>query len=310
MPGALCIFAVFHLPFALVTPHPIRKAVIPAAGFGTRMLPVAKAVPKELLPILDRPTIQYVIEEAADGGLEDVLLVTSRDKRAIEDHFDRNRELEDRLRAGGKESLLASLVALAKKVKIHSVRQPEQRGLGDAVAQARLHVGDEPFICLLGDTIFSGGDEAPTRQLVDAYREFGSSIIGLEEVPPERVGRYGIVGGSAVREGVLKLDALVEKPSPAEAPSRFAIAARYLLTPAIFQCLANTTPGKGGEIQLTDALRLLLQREAIYGVVLKSRRHDIGNPVDWLKTNLIFAARDEAMWMQIAPLARELLSRD
>src|SRR5712671_3924274 len=166
----------------------ITKAVIPAAGFGTRMLPAAKAVPKELLPILDRPTIQYVIDEAAAGGIEDVLLVTSREKRAIEDHFDRNAELEQRLKAGGQEALLASVNDLAARVKIHSVRQPEQRGLGDAVAQARRHVGDEPFICLLGDTIFSGGDEGPTAQLAAAYREFGSSVIGLEEVPLEKVG--------------------------------------------------------------------------------------------------------------------------
>ena len=150
---------------------------------------------------------------------------------------------------------------LAARVKIHSVRQPEQRGLGDAVAQARRHVGYEPFICLLGDTIFTGGDEGPTAQLAAAYREFGSSVIGLEEVPPEKVGRYGIVGGAELRNGVLKLDTLVEKPSPASAPSRFAIAARYVMTPAIFECLDATPPGKGGEIQLTDALRLLLQRD-------------------------------------------------
>jgi UTP--glucose-1-phosphate uridylyltransferase len=169
-------------------------------------------------------------------------------------------------------------------------------------------VGDEPFVCLLGDTIFSDGDQGPTAQLVAAHREFGSSIVGLEEVPQEKVGRYGVVGGQVVRDGVLKLNTLVEKPSPMDAPSRFAIAARYVLTPAIFECLDATTPGKGGEIQLTDALRLLLAREPIHGVVLKSRRHDIGNPIDWLKTNLVFAARDPAMWEQIAPLARELFS--
>lgn len=285
---------------------PLRKAVIPAAGFGTRMLPAAKAVPKELLPILDRPTIQYVIEEAVAGGIDDVLLVTSRDKRAIEDHFDRNGELEDRLKAGGKEALLASVMELMEKVKVHSVRQPEQRGLGDAVAQARWHVGREPFICMLGDTIFSGG-EAPTKQLADAYQKLGTSVIGLEEVPPEKVDRYGIVSGSSLGDGVFKLEALVEKPPRDKAPSRLAIAARYVLTPAIFDCLAQTAPGKGGEIQLTDAIQLLLQREPIHGVVLKSRRHDIGNPLDWLKTNLLFAARDEKLWKPLTPLLRELL---
>ena len=158
----------------------IRKAVIPAAGFGTRMLPAAKAVPKELLPILDRPTIQYVVEEAADAGVDDVLLVTSREKRSIEDHFDRSPELEQRLAAGGKGALLASIDALVARLKVHSVRQPEQRGLGDAVNQARRHIGDEPFLCLLGDTIFSGPPDAlPARQLAEAHREFGGTVIGL-----------------------------------------------------------------------------------------------------------------------------------
>lgn len=274
------------------------------------MLPAAKAVPKELLPILDRPTIQYVIEEAAAGGLEDVLLVTSRDKRAIEDHFDRNRELEDRLKAGGKSALLDSVNDLVAKVKIHAVRQLEQRGLGDAVWQAERHVGDQPFVCLLGDTIFStsSGDTLPTKQLVEAYAKYGTAIIGLEEVAPEKVDRYGIVGGQMIEEGVLRLDTLVEKPPRDQAPSRFAIAARYVLTPAIFQCLSRTRPGKGGEIQLTDALKLLLEREPIHGVVLKAKRHDIGNPVDWLKTNLIYAARDAKLWEQLTPLIRALMT--
>src|SRR5829696_5629487 len=219
----------------------IRKAVIPAAGFGTRMLPAAKAVPKEMLPVLDRPTIQYVVEECAGAGVDDVLLVTSRDKKALEDHFDRNPELEQRLAAGGKSSLLASVEELASRVKVHSVRQPTQRGLGDAVMQARRHVGDEPFICLLGDAIFSGGSVSPAQQLVDAYREFGTSVIGLEEVPPEKVERYGVVGGTMLRDGVIKIDTLVEKPPRDAAPSRLAIAARYVLTPAIFECLERTS---------------------------------------------------------------------
>jgi UTP--glucose-1-phosphate uridylyltransferase len=280
--------------------------VIPAAGFGTRMLPAAKAVPKEMLPILDRPTIQYVVEEAAAAGAEDVLLVTSREKRALEDHFDRNAELEARLIASGKQSLLKSVMELAARVRVHSVRQPEQRGLGDAVSQARRHVGDEPFLCLLGDAVFSG-DVSPGVQLAAAYREFGTSVIGVEEVSAEKVDRYGIVGGEEIRAGVLRLNALVEKPTPEKAPSRFAIAARYVITPAIFDCLDRTSPGKGGEVQLTDALRLLLEREPIHGVVLSAKRHDIGNPVDWLKTNLVFAARDAALWKEIAPLLRSLL---
>ncbi|HEV7301916.1 MAG TPA: UTP--glucose-1-phosphate uridylyltransferase GalU [Tepidisphaeraceae bacterium] len=283
----------------------ITKAVIPAAGFGTRMLPAAKAVPKELLPILDRPTIQFVVEEAAAGGIDDVLLITSRDKRAVEDHFDRNKELEDRLKAGGKEALLASLAKLAS-VKVHSVRQPDQRGLGDAVYQAKRHVGNEPFLCLLGDTIFSG-DVGPASQLVEAYKEFGTSVIGVEEVPPEKVDRYGIVGGEMVRDGVLRLNALVEKPSKENAPSRYAIAARYVLSPRIFDALERTPAGKGGEIQLTDAMKLLLADEPIHAVVLKGKRHDIGNPVDWLKTNLLYAWRDAKLREQIEPMLRELL---
>jgi len=285
----------------------IRKAVIPAAGFGTRMLPAAKAVPKEMLPVLDRPVIQYVVEEAAAAGIDDVLMVVSRGKEAIEDHFDRAPELENRLKEGKKTSLLASVDKLTAAVKVHSVRQPSQRGLGDAVLQARRHVGNEPFLCMLGDTIFSG--DLPARQMVDAYREMGTSIIGLEEVPGERVSRYGIVGGKQVREGVIRIETLVEKPDAQSAPSRLAIAARYILTPGIFVALGETTPGKGGEIQLTDAIRILASREPVHGVVLRGTRHDVGNPIDWLKTNLLFASRDPETWRALAPSIQELARR-
>jgi UTP--glucose-1-phosphate uridylyltransferase len=286
----------------------VTKAVIPAAGFGTRMLPAAKVVPKELLPILDRPTIQYVVEEAAAAGIDDVLLITSSGKQAIEQHFQPHPKLEERLRAAGKEALLASITAVVSKARVHSVDQPEQRGLGDAVHQAKDTIGNEPFLCLLGDTIFTG--DLPAQQLIDAYRTLGTSVIGVEEVPLEKVERYGIVGisGAISATGTFRIDTLVEKPSRDTAPSRYAIAARYLMTPAIFQCLDETAPGKGGEIQLTDALKLLLSREPIHGVVLRGKRHDIGNPIDWLKTNVIFAARDEAMWKAIAPLLKELLA--
>jgi UTP--glucose-1-phosphate uridylyltransferase len=262
------------------------------------MLPAAKAVPKELLPILDRPTIQYVVEEAAGGGIEDVLLITGRDKRAIEDHFDRNPELDNRLKAGGKEALLESIFRLASQVMVHSVRQADQRGLGDAVRHARQHVGDEAFLCLLGDTIFSG-DILPAMQLAQAYEKLGASIIGLEEVPAEKVSRYGVVGGQMIEPGLMKLDTLVEKPKPENAPSRYAIAARYVLTPGIFAVLDQTPAGAGGEIQLTDAIRSLLKTQPVYGLVLKGRRHDIGNPVDWLKTNILFAKKNPQLWDQI-----------
>jgi UTP--glucose-1-phosphate uridylyltransferase len=288
----------------------IRKAVIPAAGWGTRMLPAAKAVAKELLPVLDRPTIQYVIEEAAAAGIDDALLVTSRDKRALEDHFDRNRELEERLAAGGKEALLASVAALAERVKVHSVRQPVQRGLGDAVYQARRHVGNETFACLLGDTIFSGGP-APTKQLIEAWRQLGGgAVIGLEEVPTEKLHRYGVVGGRQVSEGIWQIESIVEKPSPQAAPGRLAIAARYVLTPAVFECIERSPAGRGGEVQLSDALALLLQREPVHGVVLRARRHDIGDPVEWLRTNLLFAADQPTLWQALLPTIRELLNRE
>jgi UTP--glucose-1-phosphate uridylyltransferase len=284
----------------------LTQSVIPVAGFGTRMLPAAKAVPKELLPILDKPTIQYVLEEAVAGGLESALLVTSRDKRAIEDHFDRNSELEARLAAGKKESLLESVNKLSAQIKIHATRQPEQKGLGDAVYQAKQYAGNDPFVCLLGDTIFSG-DLLPTAQLTAAFKQLGTAIIGLEEVAPEKVDRYGIVGGKQVGDGIYKLDTLVEKPAKENAPSRLAVAARYVLTPGIFACLENTPKGKGGEIQLTDALKLLLEREPIHGIVLRGKRHDIGNPVDWLKTNLLYASRDPKLWEQLVPMLQSLL---
>ncbi len=287
----------------------VSTTVIPAAGFGTRMLPAAKAVPKELLPVLDRPALQHIVEEAAAAGVTRAVLVTSPEKRAIEEHFGPAARLRERLASSGKIALLASIDTLLAKVSVRTVHQLEQRGLGHAVLQARPLVDGQPFLCQLGDAVFSG-DVSPARQLIDAARELGTAVIGLEEVPPEKVSRYGIVGGTPVRDGILKLDTLVEKPSPKLAPSRYAIAARYVLTPAIFDCLERTAPGASGEIPLTDGLKLLLAREAIHGVVLRARRHDIGNPVDWLRTNLVFASHDAETWDAIAPLLRSLMNRE
>jgi len=285
----------------------ITKTVIPAAGFGTRMLPAAKAIPKEMLPVLDKPTIQYVVEEAAGAGAVDVLLIVSRDKKAVEDHFDRHPELEARLAAGKKTQLIESILSLQEKIRVHSTRQLDQRGLGHAVLHAREHVGNNPFLCCLGDTIFSGADVTPSQQLIDAYAKYGTTIIGLEEVAPEKVERYGIVGGEMLAEGVIRINTLVEKPKKEEAPSRLAIAARYVLTPDIFTCIDQTPPGKGNEIQLTDAIKIQLKSGPIHGVVLKAKRHDIGNPIDWLKTNLIYARRDEETWRQIEPLLKSFM---
>ena len=277
----------------------VSKVVIPAAGLGTRMLPAAKAVAKELLPVLDKPTIQYVVEEAAAAGACDVLLISSPQKRAVEAHFQPSQRLAT-------APLLEPLRQLMARITVRSVDQPQQLGLGDAVRHARDFVGGDVFLCMLGDAIFTG-DPLPAQQLIDAHRQLGTAVIGVEEVAAEKVERYGIVGGTEIRPGVLKLDTLIEKPSLASAPSRLAIAARYLLTPAIFDCLDETQPGKGGEIQLTDAIRLLLSREPVHAVVLSATRHDIGSPLDWLRTNLIFAARDRRLWEEIAPLARQLL---
>ncbi len=284
----------------------ITKTVIPAAGFGTRMLPAAKAIPKEMLPVLDRPTIQYVVEEAAAAGATDVLMIVSRDKKAVEDHFDRHPELEARLSAGGKTSLIQSILSLQEKIKVHSTRQMDQRGLGHAVLHAREHVGNNPFLCCLGDTIFSGSP-TPSQQLIDAYKQFKTTIIGLEEVAPEKVERYGVVGGEKLSDGVIKINQLVEKPKRDEAPSNLAIAARYVLTPDIFTCIDQTPPGKGGEIQLTDAIKIQLKSGPIHGVVFKAKRHDIGNPIDWLKTNLIYAKNDPETWKQIESLIKTLI---
>lgn len=283
----------------------VTKAVIPAAGLGTRMLPAAKAIPKELLPILDRPTIQYVMEEAALAGIRDVILVSSPAKRSIEQHFARDDALTNRLKSANKAKLLESVERLAERIRVSAVDQLEQKGLGHAVAQARSKIFDEPFLCLLGDAVFTG--DSPSQQLVEAYREFGTAVIGLEEVPLEKVSRYGVIGGTEVRKGVFKIDTLVEKPPPDKAPSRYAIAARYVLTPAIFDCLDRVEPGALGEIQLTDALKLLLEREPIHGIELRGERHDIGDPIDWLKTNILFARRDEKIWNQIRPLLKSLI---
>jgi len=269
------------------------------------MLPAAKSIPKEMLPVLDRPAIQYVVEEAAAAGIGEALLITSRHKRAIEDHFDRDGELETRLADSGRENLLASIHELTKKIRIHSTRQAEQRGLGDAVNHARGFCGDDPFVCLLGDALFSG--EPPCVQLAAAFAELQTPLIGLEEVPLEKVHRYGIVGGTMIRPGLIRIESLVEKPAPTAAPSRLAIAARYVFTPAIFDCIDQTPPGAGGEIQLTDAMKLLLKRTPIHGVVLSAKRHDIGDPADWLIANVQLAAANPALWKRLEPILRGLI---
>ena len=265
------------------------KAVIPAAGLGTRFLPATKAQPKEMLPVYDKPTIQYVIEESVNSGVDDILIVTGKGKRSIEDHFDRSFELEHHLKTKGKEDFLKEIESIADLADIHFIRQKKQKGLGDAIYCAKKHVGDDPFVVMLGDTITK--DTVPcTKQLIDIYEKYGKSVIALEEVPDEKVERYGIIGGEEIEENIYRIDKLVEKPPLKVAPSNLAIMGRYVLTPDIFDCIENVEPGYGGEIQLTDALSKL---DEIYGQVFTGESYDIGNRIDWLKTSIKFALEDE-----------------
>ncbi|WP_345269321.1 UTP--glucose-1-phosphate uridylyltransferase GalU [Nibrella viscosa] len=268
----------------------IKKAIIPAAGLGTRFLPATKAQPKEMLPIIDMPTIQYVVQEAVDSGIEDILIISGKGKRAIEDHFDRNYELEAKLVEKEDRALYDEMRRLSDLANIHFVRQKELNGLGDAISYARHHVGNEPFAVLLGDTIMDSVIPV-TQQLIDTYQQYGGSVIAVEEVPADKVNRYGIVGGKSLSDRILELDTLVEKPTIGEAPSNLAIAGRYVLSPEIFSAIEQTGMGKNNEIQLTDALRLLLKRECIYAHHIEGKRHDIGNKLDFLKTTVEFALK-------------------
>ena len=265
------------------------KAVIPAAGFGTRFLPATKAQPKEMLPVYDKPTIQYVVEEAVKSGIDDILIITGRNKRSIEDHFDKSMELENTLKNADKHESLQLVRDITDLADICYIRQKEQKGLGDAINCAKKHVGGESFAVLLGDSITKGKTPC-TKQLIDIHKKYNKSAISLEEVPQEKVSRYGIIDGVKVEENVFDIKKLVEKPSVENAPSNLAIMGRYVLTPDIFDKLDETEPGVGGEIQLTDALQKL---DSIYGVTFEGKTYDIGNRMEWLKTSIEFAMNDE-----------------
>ncbi|NLT51906.1 MAG: UTP--glucose-1-phosphate uridylyltransferase GalU [Ignavibacteria bacterium] len=268
----------------------IKKAVIPAAGFGTRFLPATKAQPKEMLPIIDTPTIQYVVQECVDSGIEDILIVSGKGKRSIEDHFDRNFELESRIQEKEDEALYTQLRHIESMANIHFIRQKELNGLGDAIYHARFHCKHEPFAVLLGDTIIDSVIPV-TQQLIDSYEQYGQTVVAVETVPWEKVSRYGIIGGNNLSDRVLQLNELVEKPDQNQAPSNLAIAGRYILTPEIFRALEKTPRGKGNEIQLTDALRILLKEEGIIATIMEGKRYDIGNKMDFLKTTVEFALK-------------------
>ncbi|WP_315265802.1 UTP--glucose-1-phosphate uridylyltransferase GalU [Selenomonas noxia] len=269
----------------------IRKAVIPAAGYGTRFLPATKATPKEMLPIVDKPTIQYIVEEALESGIEDILIISGHGKRAIEDHFDSAPALEHELARKGKQDLL-DVVRETTDVNVHYVRQKYMRGLGDAILCARSFVGDEPFAVLLGDDVVYHPEHSALRQLIDIYEETGGSVLGCQIVSDEQVSSYGIVGGETLENRrLMRVSDMVEKPSLEEAPSRMAVLGRYIIRPEIFSILGETKPGKGGEIQLTDALKVLAQREAVYAYDFEGKRYDLGDKLGFLEATVEFALR-------------------
>ncbi|HDQ44593.1 MAG TPA: UTP--glucose-1-phosphate uridylyltransferase GalU [bacterium] len=286
----------------------VKKAVIPAAGLGTRFLPATKVQPKEMLPIIDTPTIQYVVEEAVDSGIEDILIVTGKGKRAIEDHFDRNFELEAHLQEKNQEAWQDAIRRLADMANIHFIRQKEMNGLGDAIDHARHHTGDEPFVVLLGDTVIRSAIPV-TRQLIDIYEQYGCSILGVETVPREKISRYGILGGNRISGHIMEVTDMIEKPSPEEAPSNFAIAARYILTPEIFRAIEETPRGKNNEIQITDALKILMHREKIIAYKFEGKRYDIGNKLDYLKTTIEFALEREEFAAPLTAFLREITGK-
>lgn len=270
----------------------VKKAVIPAAGLGTRFLPATKAQPKEMLPIVDKPTIQYIIEEAVASGIEEILIITGRNKRAIEDHFDKSVELEMDLKAKKKDDLLDIVERISNMANIYYIRQKEPKGLGHAIHCAKTFVGNEPFAVMLGDDVVDS--EVPClKQLIDVYNEYKTTILGVQEVNKNDVDKYGIVAHKFIEDRVYKVKDLVEKPKAEEAPSNIAILGRYIITPPIFDILEHTNPGAGGEIQLTDALKELLKSEAMYAYNFVGRRYDVGDKLGFLQATVEFALKRE-----------------
>ncbi len=264
----------------------IKKAIIPAAGFGTRLLPVTKAKPKEMLTVVDKPIIQYVIEDLADAGVDNILIITGKGKSAIENHFDRNFELEDKLKNSGKRDLLNMIRKIDNLANIYYTRQKEQKGLGDAIYCGKEFVGKEYFLAMVGDTIYSGN---VVKKMLEVYNKYKCSVILLERVPNEMVHKYGVISGKEIEKGIFEIDDLVEKPAVEEAPSNLIITGAYLLSHKIFKHLKYTGTGKGGEIQLTDAMKSLLNEEKIIGIEVDYKRYDIGDIEGWLKANVEIA---------------------
>ncbi|MBP1926813.1 UTP--glucose-1-phosphate uridylyltransferase [Sedimentibacter acidaminivorans] len=268
----------------------VKKAIIPAAGLGTRFLPATKAIPKEMLPIVDKPTIQYIVEEVISSGIEDLLIITGRNKGSIEEHFDRAIELEYNLEKNKKEELLEEVQKISKMINIHTIRQKDPRGLGHAVYCAKSFVGNEPFAVLLGDDVVDS--RVPClKQMINIYDEYESSILGVQEVAWENVNKYGIVSGDKVNERVYTVNGLVEKPDINKAPTNIAILGRYIITPEIFKILENTKTGVGGEIQLTDGLKELAKIQKMYAYVFEGKRYDVGSKIGFLEATVDFALK-------------------
>ncbi|WP_338778679.1 UTP--glucose-1-phosphate uridylyltransferase GalU [Metabacillus sp. FJAT-52054] len=288
----------------------VRKAIIPAAGLGTRFLPATKAQPKEMLPIVDKPTIQYIIEEAVASGIEDIIIVSGRGKRAIEDHFDKSYELEETLAKKGKDKVLKEVQAISGLANIHYIRQKEPKGLGHAINCASRFIGDEPFAVLLGDDIVRS--EVPcTKQLIDAFDQHQRSVVGVQQVPDEDVSKYGIIAPQETPNGdkMISVHTLVEKPKREEAPSNYAIMGRYILTPEIFSILEELPPGAGGEIQLTDALKVLNESQPIYAYNFDGQRYDVGDKFGFIKATVDFALERDDLRDQVNSYLEEVVKK-
>ncbi|WP_078553410.1 UTP--glucose-1-phosphate uridylyltransferase GalU [Bacillus alkalicellulosilyticus] len=287
----------------------VKKAIIPAAGLGTRFLPATKAMPKEMLPIVDKPTIQYIVEEAVASGIEDIIIVTGKGKRAIEDHFDHSFELEQTLLNKGKYELLDEVQKSSKLVDIHYIRQKEPKGLGHAIWCARKFIGDEPFAVLLGDDIVKA-EKPCLLQMIEQYNRYHSSIIGVQQVPDEDVSRYGIVAGTPMEERLFNVKSLVEKPAVEEAPSNLAILGRYILSPRIFSILENQEIGAGGEIQLTDAIASLNKLEQVYAFDFEGVRYDVGEKMGFIQTTIEMALQRDDLRFELLQYLSNLMEKE
>lgn len=287
----------------------IKKAIIPAAGLGTRFLPATKAQPKEMLPIVDKPTLQYIIEEAVESGIKEILIITGRNKKSIEDHFDKSVELELELEQKGKMDLLEMVRNISNMINIHYIRQKEPNGLGHAISCAKSFIGNEPFAVMLGDDVVDSKKPC-LKQLIEAYEEYHTTILGVQEVADSDVDKYGIVKGRFIEDGIYKVKDLIEKPDVGTAPSNIAILGRYIITPEIFGILDNTQPGKNGEIQLTDALKELAKRQAMYAYIFEGRRYDVGDKLGFLEATVDFALKRPEIKADFLEYMRKTLEKN